>query len=834
MSRIHAPLRNHIHFLVIMPLIIILMTWPTFYYVLDSDVFWLPSKSTDLFFKIWDVWYARQVLEGRADFLFTDLQFYPRGMSLVFHQISIPHAIAVALLQAVMPMSNAINLGYLLLLFANAASTYILLLLVFRNKWISLFGAVVVGLNPGIAFRGTLPDLSLMAAIPWSIYFFLRSINEQRLRFALFAGFAASVSAFVSMFMFVCTLLTLGIYGCFLALSRWKRRRFWLQIAILLCAFSSVSMIRMAPMIVDRDSFAEALEKGADVEVSSDLLGFFASPFNPAMSPLLASAIGTSPDKAVYGAYPGYTPLLLLLLGFARRSLRRKMFPWLIILMVFLLLRLGDTLTINAVQYPNVLLPKRVFDQALPILFSPFWYPDGWQAGAVLSLAVLACYGLSAVAQLVSKSRAAWLIMALIALTSFEYYASLDSRVIDESQLKFIEWLKTEEQDSIRLINLPMGRSNSKIYSFYQSIAGYPTVEGVANRTLSESYSYIDAHPLLSKWRKHAGIYCMPANANAINEALDQLYADGFTHIAVHQWLPQSIKTPIRYLRAKPAYEDDFVTIYRLQDLLDSCQHSAFLSGSILWQLKDVLPRSAIRLGDRATVVAIHPAEGANDDMNRFYSRIFESQSALIPLTVDDVARSLPQRCAQESEVERKLFQNSFVLSVYDPLATAPGLAAAYTDWISSCFISCGQVARANPIHVEVFAKKEILCDLLTADNPLAVVYYNGMKLANALIQFDGEQLNLYLLWERLGRQAHSVSLQIFDAAGTKIQGLDSVIPHDPTSNMNLDLSSLAPGDYVAKLILYNYETGHSVSGAVSGTDTWIDRELEIARLTID
>ena len=64
MARLPSSFRHHLHFIIIVPLLIIVMTWPTIVYVFDTDTVWLPSASNDVFFKIWDVWYGRQVLEG--------------------------------------------------------------------------------------------------------------------------------------------------------------------------------------------------------------------------------------------------------------------------------------------------------------------------------------------------------------------------------------------------------------------------------------------------------------------------------------------------------------------------------------------------------------------------------------------------------------------------------------------------------------------------------------------------------------------------------------------------------------------------------------------------
>ena len=84
-------LRSHLHFIVIAPLIIIVVTWPVFPNIFDGDVFWLPSVERDVFLKFWDAWYGKALLRGQADFYYTDLHFHPAGLSLRFHNFSLPH-----------------------------------------------------------------------------------------------------------------------------------------------------------------------------------------------------------------------------------------------------------------------------------------------------------------------------------------------------------------------------------------------------------------------------------------------------------------------------------------------------------------------------------------------------------------------------------------------------------------------------------------------------------------------------------------------------------------------------------------------------------------------
>ena len=54
----------------------------------------------------WDAWYLKLLIAGQADFYFTDLLFHPHGVSLVFHNFSLPHMMLFAGLQTFMPVAQ--------------------------------------------------------------------------------------------------------------------------------------------------------------------------------------------------------------------------------------------------------------------------------------------------------------------------------------------------------------------------------------------------------------------------------------------------------------------------------------------------------------------------------------------------------------------------------------------------------------------------------------------------------------------------------------------------------------------------------------------------------
>ena len=158
MRKVSALLREHLHFTVVVTLLTLVMTFPTIVNVFRTDVFWLPTgDSHDVYVKMWDVWYGEQFLTGRADRFYTDLMFYPDGLSLAYHPFFIPYVIVMNVLDIFFPPSNAYSLGYLLIIWLSALSAYFYLLWLFKDKWIALFGAVLFGFSPHVMIHPNHP-----------------------------------------------------------------------------------------------------------------------------------------------------------------------------------------------------------------------------------------------------------------------------------------------------------------------------------------------------------------------------------------------------------------------------------------------------------------------------------------------------------------------------------------------------------------------------------------------------------------------------------------------------------------------------------------------------
>ena len=831
--------RRHAHFWLIAPALIVLMTWPVFPRVFDFSEFWLAGNDIDSNMLFWDAWYFKRLLAGQADYFFTDLLFAPNGVSLAFHNFSLPHMALFAGLQAFLPQSNAYNLSYLILVFLTILSGYIYLLYIFRDSWAALFGAIVFGCSAFALTRPAHPNISFISTIPLSLYFIHRGLLEDRRHLMLIAGLLIGATAFIGMYSLICLLLlALGYLGCF-AVIRWKSTTFWVNATLMLLVAGSFLVARFYPMLSDEQGLTNALSKRQNHETGKDLLGAFINYDHPITYPLLEkhlplNRIDDGWDPAVF---LGYIPIFLVVLALLRGKLRRSIWLWAFAALFFFLLRLGSYLSVNGMDYPHILLPKHYLVELLPQVFLPFWANDNFQAGLLLPFSMLACFGALTLLQHVSQyRRRLLLILVLIAGVTFEYYQPPSPTVLEPGRLDFVDWLKEEESAAaFQLINLPMSRSSFKIYGFQQTFTGYPHVGGHPTRKPYSAYNYIESHPLLSDWRSGRGAQCLPGGAENYNIGIQQLMDDGFTHIIVHKDIDYIGNVARSFFNVPAAYQDDFVAIYRLKDMHASCQYSAVLDPDAV-ALNSALS-GLLELPVRgASILSILPDDDAGGTLEAVFAAMPSLSKYMAPLKIDggsvEAANALSAARQTVLHPDGSLAANLVAL-IYNPGATRLDLIQRYEDWLSEERQSCGNLLDEIDFVVEIFQREEASCEIWHGE-PRSIEYDNGMRLGNIVAEVDEAGLDVTLLWHRLPEEAHAFSLQIMNAAGERVHGEDHVIHTEPLLYKRINTSKLPPGGYLLVLILYNYETHEIVGGTDLSSGESFGRAWEIMRLNLN
>ena len=645
MIRLVDILREHRQFFIVITLLTLITTFPTIVYVFNTDVFWHPAgEHRDVPF--WDIWYGKQFLTGQASAFYTNQIFYPEGVSLRFHLFFIPHIIVVNALSILLPISNAYSLAYLLIIFLCALSAYVYLSWLFKDKWIALLGAVVFGLSPHVVGHPFQPQIACIATIPLATYYFHRGIVENRRAHVLVAGLLTGLTTIIVFYSYVCLLILLGFVALALAVARYREKRFWLNVALLILTISLSSLWRVYHLVTGSESLGEVAMWHGDEELGTAVESYFVNYANPWFGEKLESILGIfSRFRSSASSYLGYLPLLLIGIGLMKPGTRRKMAPWAGLCALFLILRLGSHVNVSGVIHYNIPLPKLYLNQLLPEVFVSFWEADFFMAGALLPLAVLTCYGLVALRKQFAVMAKPGIVLALIAIVALEYHIPVESeRIFPEGdgtfsweRLAFLDWLEEEEGD-IRLINLPMGRRNAKVYGLYQALSGYPHATGAISRTPDSAFDYIRGNLLLNTWNEKQTIDCMTVDRGAFVSGLAQLEADGFSHVVVHNEFKYWDRIKDSFRELEPAYADDYVWIYRLHDLGDSCNEEGTAHHSFASAYTDFLETNS-RLDDsQGAAVVFTPTVRTADYFLRYLRYFTGVDRSVLTITGDDEA----------------------------------------------------------------------------------------------------------------------------------------------------------------------------------------------------
>ena len=571
MRKLRSTIREHFHFIVATTLLTLVMSWPTILYVFRADILWLPiGPGNDA--NHWDIWYWERIMNGLAERDYTNVMYYPEGISLVHHPfLQQPAMVLRIVMQQFMPFSNAFNIVFLLVIFSNALAAYLYALWLLKDKWAALISAVVFGFSPHATNNPDQLHDATMASVALAVYFFHRGIVEKKSLLVVAAGLIVGLTSTVPPYSFACLMMTLAAVVIVFAVRRWRDLRFWRDIGLLALFTVMSSASSIYPMMADSEGLEEALEFHAR-EQTYDLVSAFVNHENPLFGPPLNALLDTPADaKISFSSYIGMVPLALVCIGLFSRSTRWAMLPWLILAAGFFVLRLGSTLGINGVVYPDILLPKYYLNEIFPSVFKAFSATKRFNIGFFLPFCILAGYGIVALRAMRPQAARPLIILLLVGLITIEYYTPIIDRVYNMKEYEYINWLNRESADEIRLVNVPMERTNAKRYNLHQVFNGFPHATGSISREPDSAFDYIGANPLLDSWWSKAPLSCGVATRDLYLTALGRLESDGFSHVVFHQEARYRDLIVDGLANAQPSYRDDYVWIYRLEDLRDRC-----------------------------------------------------------------------------------------------------------------------------------------------------------------------------------------------------------------------------------------------------------------------
>ncbi len=317
----------------------------------------VPGPPWDNLGWLYDVWYLRQAMAGKAALLFNPNIFYPFGYNLALSETMIANKVLLAPLLLVFSPTVAYNVFVLLTFFLTSLAAYAFVLYLTRSRVAGVFAAVAFTYAPyriGAMAAGWLPLIATQW-LPLLFLFLERWLRERRARDAALAGCFLALNALSSWYYAYIVGISAAIYLLW-RLWPWKvnlaRRQVWGHLALMAAVTAVLVLPAAVPAIQSaRSGLAWSL---GDVEKWSASLEDFFYPniYHPLWGRWFLEHRANVPAYPWYApgfVFVGFVPLILAWVAWRRRSHRFVSGLALITLVAFVM-ALGTTLHVGGTR----------------------------------------------------------------------------------------------------------------------------------------------------------------------------------------------------------------------------------------------------------------------------------------------------------------------------------------------------------------------------------------------------------------------------------------------------------------------------------------------------
>lgn len=494
--------------------IAIILTWPLIANI-GSLIPGMNGDSGDSWHFVWNIWWIKQVIVNHQDLFFTEYLYYPNGVSLVYHTLTIVSGLVLFVLIKYLSIVSAFDVLYLLYILLAAVFSYELA----KNLWGSRKGAFLAGIVYAFSpyfFAHSLGHFNLTVLWPFPLLGWLLLKMSKKISWTngVWLGLVLAVMFLTDWQYFVMALVFVLVYLVVRGLNFWKNSSgwWWSQFAL----SGAVCLLLVYPVLSKSLLAAQNyLPQALISEISywsADLMGYlipsFQNPFWGDLGQKYYSLYNFSGVESV--VYAGWVVLGLVIgsLLLADRKYGWQKVWWWSVLLVFFVLSLGPFLKIAGVTdfqisdvHFTIPLPYLLFYK-IPFL-SVARVPARFFVVVSLALAVLSAYSFTQVEQRMkkwmngySKLTVFMLMMVLSGLILIEY--SCWPMSFQNTQIpKVYSEIKKDSGDFV-IMELPLwwtsghrslGKVETKI-QYYQTYHEKKILNGSVSRVPNALFDY--------------------------------------------------------------------------------------------------------------------------------------------------------------------------------------------------------------------------------------------------------------------------------------------------------------------------------------------------------
>lgn len=241
--------------------------------------------------------------------------------------------------------------------------------------------------------------------------------------------------------------------------------------------------------------------------------------------------------------------------------------------------------------------------------------------------------------------------------------------------------------------------------------------------------------------------------------------------------------------------------------------------------------------GREELILGIHTDDNRHHSVSKalqYYRPILSDWKDIVSIwQEDDLGESIFSGIRPYASLDAIAANNKGVWLIYNPDHTDLEKLTIYNDWFIQQYKPCKRFLESEANIIEYYIAVRIPCALRLSKQPFAISYDHGSELANIMVEQDEAALRVYAWWQRTQFGAYAYTTQLFDRDGAKAgPQSDDLIGNSGFYTRSLDISSLPAGEYVVKLIVYDYVSHKSQAGRIVEGDQRFEREVEIARFS--
>ncbi|UCG23149.1 MAG: glycosyltransferase family 39 protein [Chloroflexota bacterium] len=542
----------------------VVLTWP-----LTSRLSTHLPDGTDSLLHYWNGWMTGQALRTGDSPYFTQLLFFPNGLSMVFNNFAWLHIVGWLALRPVVGGVAAYNMVFLLNLAMCGMAAYCLACELIGDRRIALLAGLVYQAWPHRLTQPSHPNLMSTWAIPIFLLFLTRAVKHRRWQDGMWAGLALALVGYVRWQLLIGAVLVGGLY-LLLGLRQDLSRR---SASVLALAAATAFTALLPPMILLTTEMnrnpTDLVSASDESAIQTDLLAYV----TPASSHFLIGDQTESLYERYYedrdsrrtiSPYIGLATIFLLILAIWTGP-RRQTLPWLAIGVLLLLLALGPSLRVAGrsldLPMPYDLVRPLVF----PILLRE---PDRFNIFLALPTAILAGYGTKQLvaANCSGRRYAQFAMPALAALILIDFLAI--PMPLQSAEISPVYEEIAADPGEFAILNLPVDPFKSKPYMYAQTVHGRPIFQGHASRYPAGTFDYLRNQPWLESMMQFDQV---PPRQSDISRQLISLADTGVRFIVLHKAHiePGYLNKWRYYLAVEPWYEDREVIVYATESLAD-------------------------------------------------------------------------------------------------------------------------------------------------------------------------------------------------------------------------------------------------------------------------